>query len=139
MRSDIGTAHWPGIFAMQPPRHYGALRETQIEADERAAEPVPTRPAPTLTLAPALQPDGAFQARHRQTEQKVAYADDLQARVNDGSMSREEKMSRLDAFDRREPDGIRDAQALREARELAAEVRSHEAADKAREREGPER
>src|SRR5258708_6863979 len=102
---------------MQPPRYYGALRETDRERIEPAAEPQAVRQA---VPAPSLKPNAAFLAWHEREGQKVAYADGLQEQVDRGRMQLGEKMSRISRFDRGDPDILREAQQLREARELLA-------------------
>jgi hypothetical protein len=122
---------------MPPPRHYGALRDTEREYWEGPTEPVPVRPGPALIL----KPDAEFLAQHELSTQKVAYADALQAQVKRGDIDRGEKDSLMSRFDRGDPDIRREAREICEARELAAAARADEAAErgKAHELDGLER
>jgi len=124
---------------MQPPRYYGALRETERERIEAAVEPQVARQ--TAPAPPSLKPNAAFLAWHEREGQKVAYADALQEQVDRGRMHLGEKMSRISRFDRGDTDILREAQQLRDARELLAAARVHEANEQAkvRELEGRER
>lgn len=121
----------------RPYRNYAALEEAHKAVDERANEPLPTRPAP----APVLKPDAAFLARHQLLEQKVAYADALQEQLDRGLIDRGEKAARLSRFDQGDPTTRREARLLCDARELAAAARVHEDAEKTQLRtlDGPER
>ena len=74
-------------------------------------------------------------------ELKRSYAEGLQVQVNRGRMSAMERSNLLTKFDKDHGPAPSQDQALQEARQLAAEARSHEAAEhaKAYEIEGPER
>ena len=117
---------------MQPPRYYGALRETERETQEAAAE---VRAARQSAPAPSLTPDAKFLAWYEREERRVAYTDALQEQVDRGRMDRGEKTSRLSRFDRGDPDILREAAGLRDARELLAAARVHEANEQAKVRE----
>ena len=112
-------------------RHYGGLK-TEFALPQAEAATQPSRP---------VQPE-KHPAREDDIEaDRAAYAAALQEKVEGKRINGSDKIHRLNRFDQGDPIVLREAQNLREAKELAAAARAHEAADraKAHERGGPER
>jgi hypothetical protein len=121
-----------GTVAMPPPRqNYGALRQTAQEVDGVAAGPVSD--ASRESASP-------IQNEINVEELKRSYAEGLQFQVNRGRISATERSNLLAEFDKDHGPAPSQDQDLQEARELAAEARSHETEQaRAYEIEGPER
>jgi hypothetical protein len=122
---------------MQPPRHhYGALRETEREVDERAEAPTetPTRFTSDTPTAEFVSEIDLLEAR------RAAHEAMLQERVDAGRINESEKAYRMARFENDEVVAMKQAE-IREARELAAAARAYERAEQARahELDGPER
>ena len=118
---------------MPPPRpDYSALRKTTQELDGATG-----RAGPDATR----ESEAPTQSVINVEELKRSYAEGLQVQVNRGRMSAMERSNLLTKFDKDHGPAPSQDQALQEARQLAAEARSHEAAEhaKAYEIEGPER
>ena len=122
---------------MQPPRrHYGTLRETEREIDERAEAPTeaPTRFTSDTPTAEFVSEIDLLEAR------RAAKEAELQDKVDHGRISVSEKGYELKKFDNQEVVAMKAAE-LQEARDLAAAARKHELTEqaKAHQLDGPER